>query len=138
MDLVIDANVIFASLIKDGLTAELLFVEELHLCAPEYLLDEMDKYRDLLQRKTERTDEEFKEFLRVMKRRISFIPKEELEGWLQEAKRTSPDRDDAPYLALAIKKGIGIWSNDGLLKGQSMVPVYSTGELLAMLKCGLP
>ena len=31
MDLVVDANILFASLIRDGPTAELLFTEELEL-----------------------------------------------------------------------------------------------------------
>jgi predicted nucleic acid-binding protein len=59
MDLVVDANILFASLIKDSLTAELLFVDHFHLHAPEFLLEELDKYRALLLEKTRRSNEDF-------------------------------------------------------------------------------
>jgi len=38
--LVLDANILFAALIKDSLTAELIIKDELQLYAPEFLLDE--------------------------------------------------------------------------------------------------
>lgn len=40
MRLVLDANILFAALIKDSLTAELIIKDELQLYAPEFLLDE--------------------------------------------------------------------------------------------------
>jgi len=52
MDLVIDANILFAALIKRNITTELLFREHLHLYAPEFIFAEFDKYRDLLKKKT--------------------------------------------------------------------------------------
>ena len=36
MDIVIDTNVIFSGLIKDGITRELLLMDEIHLMVPEY------------------------------------------------------------------------------------------------------
>ncbi len=37
MDLVVDANIIFAALIKDNLSYYLLFGGRFHLCTPEYI-----------------------------------------------------------------------------------------------------
>jgi len=133
MDLVVDANILFAALIKEGSTAELLFVDNFHLHAPEFLLAEMDKYRKYLRDKTERTDDEFEEFLRILKRRITFVPREEISGCVNKARRLSPDPDDVPYFALAIKLGCGIWSNDAKLKNQKGVAIYSTREILEIL-----
>ena len=51
MKLVVDANILFASLIKDSLTAELLVSDKLNLYAPEFLFDEFIKYKQLYMRK---------------------------------------------------------------------------------------
>jgi len=67
MDLVIDANILFSVVIKNGATEEILFNEDLHLFAPEFLFEEFAKYRDILLAKTERTQQEFNKFLIVLK-----------------------------------------------------------------------
>ena len=133
MELVVDANILFAALIKDGLTAEMLFIDDLHLHAPKFILEEMDKYRKYLREKTGRTDEEFDEFFRALERRMTFVPGEDIKGWMDKARRASPDPGDAPYFALALKLGCEIWSNDARLKHQKVVGVISTKELLARL-----
>jgi len=46
MDLIVDANVLFAALIKEGITEELFFVEQLHLYAPEFIFIEFEKYKE--------------------------------------------------------------------------------------------
>jgi len=67
MKLIVDANVLFSALIKDGLTAELLISDKLHLFAPEFLFTEFAKYEDLILRKTHRNEEEFNNFLEILK-----------------------------------------------------------------------
>jgi predicted nucleic acid-binding protein len=133
MDLVVDANILFASLIRDGPTAELLFAKDLKLHVPEFILEEMDKYSGMLQEKTHRTDADFNEFMRILKRQIRLHPKGALAGWLQRAESISPDPGDIPYFALAPMLGCGIWSNDARLKDQKDVAVYSTKDLMDML-----
>ncbi|MDP2717958.1 MAG: PIN domain-containing protein, partial [Candidatus Micrarchaeota archaeon] len=51
MKLVVDANVLFSALIKDGLTRRVWFSPELELLAPEHLLLEFEKYRAFLRKK---------------------------------------------------------------------------------------
>ena len=63
MDLVVDANILFAALIKENITSELLLKREFHLFAPEFIFDEFKKYRDYLKNKSERTDEDFDHLL---------------------------------------------------------------------------
>lgn len=50
----------------------------------------------------------------------------------QKRRKMAPDKDDAAYFALALKKNCGIWSNDKKLKDQDAVSVYSTHELAKM------
>ena len=52
MDLVIDANVLFAVLIKSGKTEDLVFSEYIHLFAPEFLFEEFEKYQKYILGKT--------------------------------------------------------------------------------------
>ena len=46
MDLVIDANIFFSILIRKGKSEDILFQEDLHLFAPEFLFEEFDKYKN--------------------------------------------------------------------------------------------
>lgn len=131
MDLVIDANVIFAALIKENRTYDLIFDEKLHLFTTEFFLAELEKHRKELQEKTGKSEAEINNLFNILKRRITFIPLKELLPYLDEAENISPDLDDVAYLALALKLNCGIWSNDRKLKeNQNKVKVYSTIDLI--------
>jgi len=128
MDLVIDANVLFAALIKDSFSYNLLF-SELHLFTPEYLFAELEKHKEEIIEKTSRTTEEFFRLIEILKKRIVIIPLEELAAYIKEAEKITPDPDDMAYFALAMKLNCPIWSNDKKLKEQSKVIIYNTHEL---------
>jgi predicted nucleic acid-binding protein len=130
MNLIVDANVLFAALIKDGATAKLFFVDGIHLYAPEYLHEEFEEYRSEILKKTHRTSTQFEEALSELSGRIHFVPVDEFESAIKDAEQISPDIDDAIYFALALKFEMPIWSNDARLKNQSAVRVYSTSDLL--------
>jgi predicted nucleic acid-binding protein len=134
MDLVIDANILFASLIKDSGTAGLLFVDRFHLFAPESLFEEFSKYEAQIFKKTKRGKRDFKKFLKVLRRRIKVIPKEDFEGYLEKAERASPDPKDVPYIALALYLNASIWSNDKALRKQKLVRIYDTKEIFDILE----
>lgn len=131
MDLVVDANILFAALIKESITSDLLFKNHLHLYAPEFIFIEFQKFRELIKEKTERTDKEFNKLLELFERRIILVPLEEIKPFIEKAKNISPDIKDIPYFALALKMNIAIWSNDKELKEkQNIVKVYSTEEVM--------
>ena len=132
MDLVIDANILFAALIKEGKTAELLFLDDLHLFAPEFLLEEFAKHRKTILKKTHRTDREFDKILDVLSARINFIPKEEIMPLMQRGEEISPDPDDSTYFAVALRVGASLWTNDLLLKNQDSIKTYTTSELIKL------
>ena len=134
MDLVVDANILFAALIMESTTSELMLHEDIHLYAPEYLLEEFEKYRELILRKTNRNHNEFEIALDVFQRRIKLIPYEELKPFVKNAKEISPDIKDVPYVALAMALHIAIWANDKDLKNkQNKVTVYSTEDLVGFM-----
>lgn len=130
MELVIDANILFAGLIKNSTTAALLFNPRFKLYCPEFILEEFIKYAGLIQAKMKRTPEEFVMIMHQLHQVIMVVPEEEYEQYMEEAKKISPDDKDVPYFALALKLRCGIWSNDSALKEQDFVKVYHTRELV--------
>ena len=136
MEFVIDANILFSALIKDGLTRKLLLYDELILYAPKFILEEFfDKLIELSE-KTE-VDEitltkKSQELISLSN--IKIIPNEELQDYLEKAKQVSPDKDDVIYFALALKLNCSIWSNDKKLKEQNTINIYSTDELIEKIK----
>jgi predicted nucleic acid-binding protein len=133
MDLVVDANVVFAALVKDGATIEILLEPQLQLFSPEFLFEEIFKHRDELALKTKRTEKELQNILEILQEKITIVPKEEFENFLAEARQLCPDPADIPYFALALKMNAPIWSNDKELKEkqkQKQVKIFSTSDLL--------
>lgn len=131
MKLVVDANILFAALIKEGSTAELLISDKLQLFAPEFLFSEFAKYEEHIIKKTHRSHEEFIQFLDLLKEQITIIPKKEIMPFIDKAEKISPDPKDIVYLALAFALKSNIWSNDKKLKkGQEEITVFSTEELI--------
>ena len=131
MDLVIDSNILFAALLKDSGTSDILFKHKLY--APEFIFVEFRKYKDYLKGKTKRTEENFNELFDLFERNVILIPKEEIESFIEKAEKVSPDEKDIVYLALALKLRCGLWSNDRDLKEKQIaVQVYSTEELIGI------
>ena len=135
MKLVIDANIIFAALIKEGLTAELIISDELQLFAPEFLLEEISKYQDQIFEKTHRSKEKFEIFVQILNEYITFIPQKNINPFLEKANLFSPDPKDSVYLALALALKSAVWSNDKKLKEEQVqVKVLSTEDLINKTK----
>lgn len=142
MFLVVDAEVIFASLIKRGFTLELIkwVKEEDHeLVTPEYIFEEVRRKEAKLLKYSTLEQSKLWYSLFLLFEHIKPVPKEEYSEFLEEAKETSP-LEDFPYTALALKylslsKEVKIWSNDPELKEslKDKVEVLTTKELLKEL-----
>ena len=129
MDVVIDSNILFAALLKESGTSGILFKHKLY--APEFIFEEFRKYKEYLKGKTKRTEEDFNGLFDLFERNVILVPREEIEPFIEKAKKISPDEKDVFYLALALKLRCGLWSNDGDLKEkQDTIQVYSTEELI--------
>ena len=132
LKLIVDANIIFSALIKEGITAELLVDSRLELYSPLYVLDEIAEHKDLILRKTERQDITliFDHLCAI----INTVPRHNYESKMRHASGLSPDPDDTEYLALALLLDIPLWSNDTALMRQTDVEIVSTNELIALLR----
>ena len=128
MNLVVDANVAFSLLKIGSFSRKLMRKHKLELHSPPFILDELDEHSeellDLLNVSPEKL-ERIKEILsKLVDLKHKLSPQQ-----LSRARSLISDPDDAPYLALAIKLGADIWSNDPDLKEQSVVRVFSTEDL---------
>jgi len=131
LKLVVNANVLFASMIKENLTAELLLSDKLSLFAPEFLFDEFKKYEVYILEKTNRSKEDFEQFLDILMEVIEIIPKNMITPFIEKVEKVSPDPKDTVYLACALVIDSKIWSNDKKLKeGQKEIEVITTEELI--------
>jgi len=134
MNLVIDANILFALLIRKGKTEDIFFNDTIKLYAPEFMLDEFEKYKDYIKEKTNRTDDEFDRMLSILRKKIELIPQRQTEKLMERAREICPDENDGDYFAVALELNCAIWSNDKKLKDQKSISVISTHELLQNLE----
>lgn len=134
MKFVVDTNILFTFFWKNSFTKGLLVDQDLEYFAPEYSLEEINKYTDEILKKTGISLKKFKELRKDIAIFVEFIPLEEYKKFMPEALSLIPIYpNDIDFLALALKLKLPVWSNDSHLKKQSKVIVYSTSELLKSL-----
>lgn len=136
MKLVVDANVIFSALLKDGKTRELLLDDRLEIFAPLFIKEEILKYKSYLSKKSGHNQEELILLINrlISLANIKFIDPFAREEYINVARRISPDPKDVPYIATALFQACPLWSNDRKLKErQAIVKVITTKELHTML-----
>lgn len=141
MDLVVDANILFAAFIKNSTTRTILLTKTplpVRLYTTPFILDEIYKYRKLLAIKVGITEKEVVELVQdlISASNIEIIKKEELDIFKEKSETISPSKNDAPYFAAALYKNCKIWSNDKPIKKQIEVDVISTKELLDLINEG--
>jgi len=137
MELVIDANVLVAAFLRSAVTRELLLDDRLTLWTPKYGLSEVEKVltsRRLRPRLGDLSPAEVRVILSQLTAKIRILPASTYQHKLREAMKWAPHSEDAPYLALALHLHLPLWSNDSELKHQQGISVYTTQELVALLR----
>ncbi len=132
MELVLDANVIFAALIKDGETRRFILLNDHSFYIPEFSFDEMLEHAKELEEKIGLPANEVGLILEhiIFTAKIRIVPLSELSDFTKKAIDVCTDPDDTAYVALAMKLNIPLWSNDTKLKKQNAVKVYNSAEIL--------
>ncbi len=135
MELIIDTNIIFSALIKDGKTRELILMDDIDISVPEFFYVELKNNRYEIMKKTGLDEGEFSSLINILFEDIDVVPKKEFEGNISEAKDIIEDidPDDVPFIALALEKDSPIWSDDGHFQEQKEIEVFKTHELLEKL-----
>ena len=127
MELVLDNNSLF-SIINPNSTSAYLFSS----IRVKFIDSEINKYKDICFSKANISEHEFEVIYSEIKKSIKFFKISEYEKFLKIAQSSISDINDIDFLALALYKNASIWSNDPHLKEQSLIPVFTTKELLKM------
>ena len=130
MELVVDTNVMFSFFWKGSMVKKLLMDQDVLLFAPEFALEEINKYEKEIIRKAKITKKEFNFLREELAIAIEFIPLKDYNNYLKKSLDFSPDENDVDFFALALKLKIPLWSNDKLLKKQNVVRVLETKDVL--------
>ncbi|MDP3106281.1 MAG: PIN domain-containing protein [Candidatus Methanoperedens sp.] len=112
MRLVLDANRLFAALIKDSISRKILFHPSLEFIAPDYILIELSNHKKELLRKSKLPEDEFNILFQSLFENIIIISLEEIKPCYERAKEIMKniDPDDAVFLAISIcSPNDGIW-----------------------------
>lgn len=131
MKLVVDANVLFALSKPSSAANSILSRNRLRLFAPDFALLELHKYKEELVGKSGAGS--FGEIIKSLKAKVVFVDNGEYRHLLKKAALSLPDPGDAAYLALALRLFLPVWSNGPHLKQQSLVPVFTTSELVKLM-----
>lgn len=137
MELVVDANVLVAAFLRAATTRELLLDDRLVLQAPEWSLMEAERVLTtprLRRRLGGLSQADVRSLLAHISARIRVLPAATYHARIGDAERVTPDITDVPYLAMALHLNVPLWSNDAALKEQTVVPIYTTRELIELLR----
>lgn len=134
MMLVIDSNIIFSAIISlYETTSELIFTKDLTLFCALILKKEIFEHKNELLKKSGLTENDFELLNIILFSKVTFLDKEGLDSCIIKTKMICPDPDDSAFFAVALKKGILVWSNDSHLKNQEFVKLISTKEFVKIL-----
>ena len=134
MEFVVDTNILFTYFWKQSFTKKILMNQKLRLFSPEFSLEEINNYKSEIIKKTNITEKEFNNIRMDLAIAVEFIPITEYKEFLKQALKTTPDKNDIDFIALALKLKLPIWSNDSLLKNQDKVKIFSTSDLMSYPK----
>jgi len=128
MKLVVDANVVISALIADSKTRELIVTLEPELLTPEVVHVEIGNYESLIVEKSGMELERVRQFIDLLFQCIETVPASEFYPYIEEADEAigDTDPDDVLYVACALARDAGVWSDDSDFEGQNLVPVFNT------------
>ncbi len=136
MILVLDNNSLFSVINPKSVSAYLFSSIRAEFIAPEFIKSEFEKYKEIILSKSKLSEHEFEIRQKEIEESIEFFEESKYEEFLVKARNNLSDPKDSPYLALALLTNSAIWSNDPHLKEQSLVPVFTTSDLIKMFLRG--
>jgi len=134
MRLVVDTNKLLAAFLKNGIVRSILLLSKHEFYTLDYAILEIEKHKDELLKRIHVKREQFQELMfELILKNVIVIRSSYIEDLIDDALEIckSFDPDDAPFIALALKLDIPIWSNDkDLREKQDVVPVVTTAQIV--------
>ncbi|MGC8537914.1 MAG: PIN domain-containing protein [Candidatus Micrarchaeia archaeon] len=133
MKVTVDANIMFACLIKDSTTRRLFFNPALSLFAPEFIAEELLRHIIEIQRKSGLGEEELHRLIAKVFGQLTLVSDDILQPFLPAAASLINDPKDWLYLSCALYEDTLIWSNDNDFGGQGRIRIVTTKELVDLV-----
>lgn len=137
MDFILDTNILFSALVKDSITREIIFCPKFKFYIPEYSIIEIKKYYPEIAKKGSLKEDDVNEILKRILKNSIFIPFNKYKVNLEKGREIigSIDENDVPFIAAALSiKNDGIWTNDKHFKMQNKIKIFSTSDMIELLK----
>ena len=136
MNLVIDANMIIAALIKNGAARQIILSDKFRFVSPDFIFDEIYKHREYICDKSKMDHKDFDLIMLLLFQQIDIIPFDDYRSSIGPASTIMMDDiKDIPYVAccLALKCN-GIWTDDSDFQNKAGIKIVDTADLLNELK----
>ena len=138
--MVVDANKLIAAFLRDGLIRRVLLLGGIRFFTIDYVLEELEEHKNELLRKARIDERAYAHILRhILLPSITVVEGEEVLDVVEEAYEIARgfDPDDWPVIALALKLGVPIWTNDKKIveasRSTKRFRAITTRELLEIL-----
>jgi len=136
--IVIDTNVLIGALVKDNsFKARLLKDRNFLFFFPDYGMIEIEKFREYICSKRRKLPScrSYDYAIKFLLESVTIVPRQLYGDQISCAyeQMSAIDPRDTPFLALALHLECPLWSDDAHLKRQSLVPCYTTVEILELL-----
>lgn len=136
MQLVIDANILLAGLMRKSTTRALILRPWLELFSPEHLLMETEfhlMHDDRFRRRLNLSKEEVQLVLSILLLPVTVIPAKQYRGQMKRAGTLVAHPEDAPYVALSLYLNAPLWTNDRGLRDLATISTITTAELVKQI-----
>jgi predicted nucleic acid-binding protein len=133
--LVIDANIIFAALVRNSSTRKLIIDAPVYYYSPAMIAEEIRDKIAIISRKNSLTRKQNMDAFNRLLTHITLMKQETYLQMLPKAVEIMEyiDVNDSPYLALAMSfKNDGIWTEDTDFEKQTTIKVWKTKDLLTL------
>jgi predicted nucleic acid-binding protein len=133
MKITVDANILFACLIKDSTTRKLFFNPGLSIFAPEFIVDEFVHHLVEVRKKSGLSDEELHRLVDNVLNQLILVPDKVLKPFIPAAASLVDDPKDWLYVSCALYENTIIWSHDLDFGKQKRIQIISTKELIGII-----
>ena len=133
---VVDTNIIFSVLLKNGPIRTLLLLSPFKFITVDKAVEEIIKHQKIILEKSRLNEKEFRKLFSIIMSEIYVSKIENYIEYLGEAEEIMKeiDRDDSPFIALALSfENDGIWSEDKHFGMQNRIRILKTKDLLELV-----
>jgi len=136
MQIVIDANIVLAGLLRDSTNRMLILHPRLYLHAPDYLVTETERRLvtpSRFRKRLQLSKNELSVVLSLLFANIHSVPYSHYKKNMKRANTLAKHTEDAHYLALALHLDMPIWSHDRGMAQQEVIEVITTKDVIKHL-----